>query len=262
MNSASNNYFNNLYFLSAILVSMIVHLILLIVTDLTLSNKLYLFPSPDIEINFKSPTLNNENISKQLIPKPKELTQEPKVIAPKPKKKMQEKIPVKISPVVNEIKNNTASVKAAPALKEITAIDSNQILSNIKQSIPINLGHNNKKYRSKKISSSTEDYEYRLYFEAWRQKVERIGSLNYPEAAKSGVFGALRLTVSLTQTGNIENIIINKSSGNSELDNAAISIVRMGSPYAKFSERMRNEVDIIQITRTWKFTEGNKLSSQ
>ena len=62
--------------------------------------------------------------------------------------------------------------------------------------------------------------------------------------------------------GNIESIIINKSSGNSELDNAAISIVRMGSPYAKFSDRMRNEVDTVQITRTWKFTEGNRLSSQ
>ena len=262
MNSAMKNYFNNLYFLAAILVSMIVHLILLIVTDLTLSHKFYLFPSSDIEISFMSPIFNNENISKKLMSKQKELIQEQKVIELKPKKKIKETTPVKISPVVNEIKNNTASVKAAPALKEITAINSSQILSNIKQSIPINLRHNNKEYRSKTISSSTADYEYRLYFEAWRQKVERIGALNYPEAAKSGAFGALRLTVSLTQTGNIENVIINKSSGNSVLDNAAISIVRMGAPYAKFSDRMRNEVDIIQITRTWKFTEGNKLSSQ
>jgi len=261
MNSAMNNYFNNLYLLLAILVSMIIHLIFLIVADLTLSHKFYLFPSPDIEINFKSPPPNNENISKQLIPKAKDLTHESKVIESKSKKKIQKIIPVKISPVVNEIKNNAASVKASKTIKKITAIDSSQILSNIKKSIPISHG-NNKKYRSKKISSSTADYEYRLYFEAWRQKVERIGSLNYPEAAKSLIFGSLRLTVSLTQMGNIESIIINKSSGNSELDNAAISIVRMGSPYAKFSDRMRNEVDTVQITRTWKFTEGNRLSSQ
>jgi protein TonB len=253
MNNTMSSYFSNLYLFSAILVSMIIHLILLIVTDLTLNQQYYLSPSSDIEISFITPIPipnndnDNDNLRKKLASKSKDSTKVQKVIVPTIQKK---------------IKNNTASVKTAPTIKKITPIDSNQILSNIKELIPIRIPNNNKKFRSKKISSSTVDYEYRLYFEAWRQKVERIGALNYPEAAKSGIFGALRLTVSLTQAGNIENIVINKSSGYSELDKAAISIVRMGAPYAKFSNRMRNEVDIIRITRTWKFTEGNKFSSQ
>ena len=244
-----SSYFSNLYLISAILVSMIIHLILLIVTDLTLNHKVYLSPPSDIEISFITPIPipNNDKLRKKLTSKPKDQTKNLKVIAPTIQKK---------------IKNNAASVKTAPPIKKITAIDSNQILSNIKESIPISIPNSNKKFRSKKISSSTADYEYRLYFEAWRQKVERIGALNYPESAKLGLFGALRLTVSLTQAGTIENITINKSSGYSKLDKAAISIVRMGAPYAKFSEKMRNEVDIIRITRTWKFTEGNKFSSQ
>ena len=251
MNNSISNYFNNLYLLTAILISMIIHLILLIVTDLTLNHQVYLSPPSDIEIIFVTltppPPPNNYNVEEKLTIKPKELIKEKKIIVPTIQKK---------------IKNNAASVKTAPSIKKITVIDSNQILSNIKESIPISISNKNKKFRSKKISSSTVDYEYKLYFEAWRQKVERIGALNYPEAAKSGIFGALRLTVSLTQDGNIKNIVIDKSSGYPELDEAAISIVKMGAPYAMFSDRMRNEVDIIRITRTWKFTEGNKFSSQ
>ena len=56
-------------------------------------------------------------------------------------------------------------------------------------------------------------------------------------------------------------IIINKSSGFDALDKAAIKIVELGEPYAAFSEKMRKEVDIINITRTWKFTEENNFSS-
>ena len=262
MNNSMSNYFNNLYLLTAILVSMIIHLILLIVTDLTLNHRIYLSPPSDIEISFIN-KIPNSNLTEKLIANPKNSIQEEKITAPKEKKQIKNNTKsVKVSPVINKIKNNAKSVKVVPSIKKITTIDTNQILSNIKQSIPIAIEGINKKIRSKKISSSTADYEYRLYFEAWRQKVERIGALNYPEAAKSGVFGALRLTVSLSQTGNIEDIIINKSSGNPALDKAAISIVKMGAPYAKFSDRMRNEVDIIRITRTWKFTEGNKFSSQ
>lgn len=246
MNNAMSNYFNNLYLLTAIIVSMIIHVILLIVTDLTLNHQVYLLPPSDIEISLINKIPDN-NISKKLIVSPNISIQEKKITAPKVKK---------------QIKNNATSVKVSPSIKKITAIDTNKILSNIKESIPVAIEGINKKIRSKNISSSTADYEYRLYFEAWRQKVERIGALNYPEAAKAGIFGALRLTVSLSQTGKIEDIIINKSSGNTGLDEAAISIVKMGEPYAKFSNRMRNEVDIVRITRTWKFTDGNKFSSQ
>ena len=248
MNNAMSNDINNLYLLTAILVSIIIHLILLIVTEISLSNQIYSSSSSDIEISFITPTPNNFDLSKKLIAKPIEPSLQ-KVIEPSLQK---------------EKKKNAASVKATSSVKKITTIDSKQILFNIKQLIPNNIKSNSisKKIRRKKISSSSEDYEYRLYFEAWRQKVERIGALNYPEAAKSGIFGSLRLTVSLTQAGKIENIIIDKSSGYTELDKAAISIVEMGSPYAKFSNRMRNEVDIIHITRTWKFTDGNKFSSK
>jgi len=115
--------------------------------------------------------------------------------------------------------------------------------------------------RIKSISASTSDYIYRLYFEAWRQKVEKIGSMNYPkEASELGMFGTLRLTVSLNSDGMIEDLFINKSSGFKELDEAALNIVKLGAPYAKFPTEIQKSVDIINITRKWKFTERNHFS--
>jgi protein TonB len=67
--------------------------------------------------------------------------------------------------------------------------------------------------------------------------------------------------VSLNKEGNIKEIIINKTSGNKELDEAAIKIVRLGEPYAVFSTKMQKEVDLINITRTWKFTEDSYSSN-
>jgi TonB family protein len=120
--------------------------------------------------------------------------------------------------------------------------------------------HSNKQ-RIKSISANTTDYLYKLYFEAWRQKVEKIGAMNYPrEASKLGMFGSLKLTVSLNSDGMIENLFINKSSGYKKLDEAALNIVKLGAPYAKFPAKIHKEVDIINITRKWKFTEKNNFS--
>lgn len=141
-------------------------------------------------------------------------------------------------------------------------IDSSKILSEIKKiEFTTQTESRNKKNRIKSISANTNDYIYRLYFEAWRQKVEKIGAMNYPkEASKLGMFGSLRLTVSLNSDGIIENLFINKSSGYKELDEAAMNIVRLGAPYAKFPAEIQKKIDIINITRKWKFTKKNNFS--
>jgi protein TonB len=85
--------------------------------------------------------------------------------------------------------------------------------------------------------------------------------MNYPrEASKLGMFGSLRLTVALNSDGGIEKLFINKSSGYKKLDEAALNIVRLGAPYAKFPAEILKEVDIINITRKWKFTERNSFT--
>ncbi|MEJ2760202.1 MAG: energy transducer TonB [Gammaproteobacteria bacterium] len=90
--------------------------------------------------------------------------------------------------------------------------------------------------------------------EAWRAKVERVGNLNYPqEAQRQGLSGSLILDVALNPDGSVKKIIVRRSSGYKVLDDAAIRIVKLASPFAPFPDDIRKETDILHITRTWQF---------
>lgn len=110
------------------------------------------------------------------------------------------------------------------------------------------------------ISASTKEYKYASYMEAWRTKVERVGNLNYPEEARQrGLTGSLILDVALNPDGSVEQITIRRSSGNKILDDAAIRIVKLAAPFAPFPDNIRTETDILHITRTWQFMQGNRF---
>jgi protein TonB len=113
------------------------------------------------------------------------------------------------------------------------------------------------------VGARAEEYRFARYVEDWRLKVERIGNLNYPEAARQRkLYGSLLITVSIRADGTIEHIEVNRSSGQRILDAAAIHIVEMGAPYATFPPDVRRDTDILHITRTWMFTKADELVSQ
>ncbi len=113
------------------------------------------------------------------------------------------------------------------------------------------------------IGARTKEASDAMYLEAWRQKVERIGNMNYPEAARNQkIYGQLRMTVSIKSDGSIEKIEIDKSSGSKVLDESAKNIVNLAAPYAKFTEEMKRNTDILGITRTWTFTQEDELATQ
>ncbi len=99
------------------------------------------------------------------------------------------------------------------------------------------------------------------YVQNWVSKVTRVGNINYPtEARRAGVYGTLRLLVSMQKDGTIKEVAILQSSGSTLLDDAAIRIVRMAAPFAPFPEEMRNEVDELEIIRTWSFQQRGLTS--
>ena len=113
------------------------------------------------------------------------------------------------------------------------------------------------------IGARTQEYRFATYVEAWRQKIEKIGTLNFPEEAKTQkIYGQLRMTVSLRADGSIVSIEINQSSGHRVLDDAAVRIVRLAAPFPAFPEDIRKDTDILGITRTWTFTKEDSLATQ
>jgi protein TonB len=114
--------------------------------------------------------------------------------------------------------------------------------------------------KKKMITASTREYEYASYMRAWVDKVERVGNLNYPEAARrQGLSGELVLTVSLARDGSVRGVLINQGSGKKILDDAAVRVVQLASPFAPLP-KTAEDIDVLEITRTWSFRNGSVAS--
>jgi protein TonB len=116
-----------------------------------------------------------------------------------------------------------------------------------------------KRPRKKFIGARAAEDRFAFYEDAWRVKIERIGTLNFPAEARGRSYGNLRLTVTIRADGTVESIELDRSSGLKVLDNAAFKIVRMATPFAVFPPDIRREYDQIVITRTWFFGQGDKI---
>ena len=111
------------------------------------------------------------------------------------------------------------------------------------------------------VGARASEFRFAQYVEDWRLKIERIGNLNYPDAARGRVYGSLRLSVSINADGSLNRLDVERSSGQVVLDQAAEKIVKMGAPYAKFPDNIRRDTDILVITRTWHFAQGDRVFS-
>jgi protein TonB len=116
-----------------------------------------------------------------------------------------------------------------------------------------------KRPRKKFIGANAAEYRFAQYEEDWRAKVERVGTVNYPAEARGRLYGNLRLTVTIRPDGSVAAVELDRSSGLKVLDAAAFKIVRMAAPFAAFPPAIRRDTDLLVITRTWFFSQGDKI---
>lgn len=165
-----------------------------------------------------------------------------------------------------------AAVQADPQLKDeqpeppapITGADLAQnalAMARMEAQIARQIEEYNKRPRKKFVGTRTVEAAEAQYVEDWRQKVERVGNLNYPEAARGKLYGSLVLSVSIRADGEVDNIDVSRSSGHRVLDDAARRIVEMAGPFGAFPPGLRRSVDILVITRTWTFTNADRLAA-
>jgi protein TonB len=112
------------------------------------------------------------------------------------------------------------------------------------------------------ISARTQEFKYANYMSEWVKKVERVGNLNYPVAARrANISGKLMMEVALNADGTIHGINILRPSGEPIIDEAAKRIVNLAAPFPPFPPEILENTDILNITRTWEFSTSTKLSS-
>ncbi|CAE6739339.1 energy transducer TonB [Xanthomonas arboricola pv. corylina] len=116
-----------------------------------------------------------------------------------------------------------------------------------------------KRPNRKFVSASTREYAYANYLRAWVDRAERVGNLNYPdEARRRRLGGKVVISVGVRRDGSVESSRVLVSSGTPALDAAALRVVQLAQPFPPLP-RTKDDVDILQVTRTWLFLPGGEL---
>lgn len=169
---------------------------------------------------------------------------------------------VKTARAVSAARNAAEQPTPVTSVSGLDLAESARAMARLEGEINKSVDEYNKRPRKRFIGARTEEYRFAQYIEDWRRKVERIGTLNYPEAARGKLYGSLVLTASINHDGSLNRVDINRSSGYKVLDDAAKRIVQMASPYAPFPPDIRRDTDILEITRTWYFTQGDQVTAK
>ena len=107
------------------------------------------------------------------------------------------------------------------------------------------------------VTADTRAASLAPYLDAWRRKVERIGTLNFPAAARSALGDASPvLEVGINANGTLDRALIRRSSGNPALDQAALAILKLSAPFDPFPPELAAEHSVLRFAYEWQFVGG------
>lgn len=107
------------------------------------------------------------------------------------------------------------------------------------------------------IAADTRESDVAVYLDSWRRKIERVGTMNFPEVARRRkLSGQPVIEVTIGADGKLLQTVIRRSSGHAELDEAAIRILKLAAPYDPFPSALGAKHDQIRIAYEWQFLDG------
>ncbi len=170
------------------------------------------------------------------------------------------------SPIKDQVKPKEA--QSRPDASDAT--DSAQEILRREAEIAKRIEDENKRPKKTFISPSTREVGYAMYFDSVRQRIEKFGTLNFPQKDGKRIYGELTMSISIFQDGTIytkdrdQGIVVERSSGNPALDEAARKIVRRAAPFGVFAKNMRStgKDDVWVMTTRFKFTRENALEAE
>jgi protein TonB len=107
------------------------------------------------------------------------------------------------------------------------------------------------------LLADTRASQIARYLHGWKLRIERVGTLNFPnEARRRSLSGNPVLEVAIAADGQLDQVIVRRSSGHPELDQAAVSIVQVAAPFDPFPAAMRKSYPVLRFAYEWQFLEG------
>jgi protein TonB len=114
----------------------------------------------------------------------------------------------------------------------------------------------NQRPRTMFDAPSAQQARFAEYVNLWRQRIEEIGTQQYPTGTEGKAYGSVQASLTIRSDGVLTDISIDRPSDKALLNQAVTRIAQLASPFAPFPREMALRVDQIVLTRTWHFVDG------
>jgi protein TonB len=147
-------------------------------------------------------------------------------------------------------------------------LDSAKAIARREAEIAKNFEDYNKRPKKTQITPSTREVGYAMYYKALQERIEKIGTLNFPQQDGRKLYGELVIYIPVFQDGTIYEKEggprVERSSGNPALDRAALRIVHRSAPFGRFPQNMRStgKDDVWEIITRFNFTREDALEAE
>jgi protein TonB len=107
------------------------------------------------------------------------------------------------------------------------------------------------------VTPDTRASKLAPYLSAWKRKVERVGNLNLPSAVRNaGLSGSPVVEVEIAANGRLRRASVRRSSGSGALDQAALTILKLASPFEPFPADLSGDYSQLRFAYQWDFVAG------
>jgi protein TonB len=107
------------------------------------------------------------------------------------------------------------------------------------------------------IAADTRESDVAVYLDSWRRKIERVGTMNFPDVARrQKLSGTPVIEVTIASDGKLLQTVVRRSSGHAEIDEAAMRILKLAAPFDPFPGELTAKHDEIRIAYEWQFLGG------
>lgn len=118
------------------------------------------------------------------------------------------------------------------------------------------------KRRELLVTASTRSSEVAVYLDAWKRRIEQVGTVNFPnEARRRNLSGNPVIEVALASNGGLVRAAVRRTSGHPELDQAAIEILRLATPFEAFPPELAARHEVLRFAYEWQFVAGRLAGS-